>query len=161
MIRAWIIGICLILTITGCTKKAEPELDPEVLEVVVEELEEEVVVIENLDEEIYKKVRYRVQDELMVFDASRMDDGLMAAVRDDVRSGMDKEFAKEIIEEILDGYMNLWKQEIVTETLEFHVGEYSRSDFEKLMQNTSNSQIKGMVVAYVMEKLKQEGYQFE
>lgn len=97
----------------------------------------------------------------MVFDASRFDDGLMAAVKEDVRSGMDKSLAKEIVNETLSGYMDMWKREIVSETLEFLVGEYSRSDFDKLMQSTSNSQIKTMVVAYVMEKLSQEGYQFE
>ncbi len=159
MKRVWIVGACLLWAVTGCSSTPEPE--PVVAEVVVEEAEIEVELVEDLDDETYKKVRYRIQDELMVFDASRFDDGLMAAVKEDVRSGMDKSLAKEIVNETLSGYMDMWKREIVSETLEFLVGEYSRSDFDKLMQSTSNSQIKTMVVAYVMEKLSQEGYQFE
>lgn len=98
----------------------------------------------------------------MVFDASRFDEGLMLAVKEDVKSGMDRELAKEIVEETLSGYLNMWKREIITESLEFFlVGEYSRSDFEKLIENTTNEQIKGMVIAYAIEKLEQEGYQFD
>lgn len=160
MKRAWIVGLCLVLLGTGCSRgQAVSQPEPEVR--VEEEEVIEVKVVDDLPEEAYKRVKYRVQEELMVFDASRFDDGLMASVREVVLTGMDRSLVKEVIEETLSGYMDLWKREIVTERLEFLVGEYSRNDFEKLMQDTSNKQIKDMVVAYVLEKLIQEGYQFD
>ncbi len=160
MRRAWIVGLCLVLLGTGCSNRQE-EIQPKA-EVRVEEEEViEVKLVEDLSEEAYKRVKYRVQEELLVFDASRFDDGIMASVHEVVLTGMDRTLVKEVIEETLSGYMDLWKREIVTERLEFLVGEYSRNDFEKLMQDTSNKQIKDMVVAYVLEKLIQEGYQFD
>jgi len=158
MKRALIIGICLVLLLVGCTKKTEPL---PVVEEVVEEEEIEVEVVEDLDEDSFKKVKFRVQEELLVFDASRFDEGLMEVVKEDIHSGMTRELAKKIVGGILAEYMDLWKQEIVSETLEFHVGEYSRADFDRLMNNTSNKQIKAMVVVYVIQKLEQDGYKFE
>lgn len=160
MKKAWIIGVCLALALTGCSSEPEPEPKSVVADEVVDEIPE-VEVVEDMDEETFKKVRYHIHDQLMVFDASRFDEGLMMAVREKVKSGMDRELAKKIVEEILSGYMNMWKREIVTESLEFLVGDYSRNDFEKLMENTSNDQIKDMVIAYVIEKLEQEGYEFD
>jgi len=160
MKRAWIIGICLVLLLVGCTKKTEPL--PVVEEVVEEEIvEEEVEVVEDLDEDSFNRVKSRVQEELLVFDASRFDEGLMETVKEDIHSGMTREHAKGVVEEILTEYMDLWKQEIVSETLEFHVGKYSRADFDRLMNNTTNKQIKAMVVVYVIQKLEQDGYKFE
>ncbi len=159
MKKAWVAGICLLFLLVGCASNAEVETVVKKERIVEEVIE--VKVVEDLEKEVYKKVRYRIQEELLVFDASRFDDGLMASVREMVKSGMERSLVKEIVEETLGGYMDLWKREIVTERLEFLVGEYSRNDFEKLMQDTSNTQIKGMVVAYVIEKLIQEGYQFD
>ncbi len=161
MKKAWIVGTCLVLALSGCSKEVEPEPEEAAEDLVVEEEIPEVVLVEDLDDETFKKVRYHIQDQLMVFDASRFDEGLMLAVKEDVKSGMDRELAKEIVEETLSGYLNMWKREIITESLEFLVGEYSRSDFEKLIENTTNEQIKGMVIAYAIEKLEQEGYQFD
>jgi len=161
MKKALLIGLFLVLVLAGCSRQVEEEKPVSVIPETVEEEIPEVEEVEDLSDEAYRKVRVHIQDQLMVFDASRFDEGLMMAVRDDVMSGMDKTLAKEIVEEVLDGYLDMWKREIVTESLEFLVGEYSRADYEKLMQNTSNDPIQGMVVAYVIEKLKQEGYEFD
>lgn len=160
MKKAWIIGLCTLLVLTGCSRQPEKKPEPVVEEVVVEEVPE-VEEVEDLNDEAYRKVRLHIQEQLLVFDASRFDEGLMIAVRDDVKSGMDNSLAKEVVLEVLDGYLDMWKREIVTESLEFLVGEYSRADYEKLMQDTSNDPIQGMVAAYVIEKLKQEGYEFD
>ena len=160
MKKAWIVGLVVIMSLTGCSEKPEEKPVPVVEEAVEEEIPE-VEEVENLNDEAYTKVRGHIQEQLLVFDASRLDEGLMMAVRDDVRTGMDRSLAKEVVVEVLDGYLDMWKQEIVTESLEFLVGEYSRSDYEKLIQDTSNDPIQSMVVAYVIEKLRQEGYEFD
>ncbi|WP_430884682.1 hypothetical protein [Fusibacter sp. JL216-2] len=159
MKKALIAILLFVIALTGCAKKAAPE--PEIEDVPIEEEIPEAKDVENLPEEAFKRVRYHIQEQLLVFDASRFDEGLMLAVREEINTGLDKEQAKSIVDETLSGYMDMWKREIVTESLEFLVGEYSRRDFEKLMEDTSNKQIKSMVIAYVLEKLEQEGYQFE
>lgn len=159
MKKALIAILLFTIALSGCAKKEAPK--PEVEDTPIEEEIPEAKDVEDLPEEAFKRVRYHIQEQLLVFDASRFDEGLMMAVREDINTGLDKEQAKSIVEETLSGYMDMWKREIVTESLEFLVGEYSRRDFEKLMEDTSNKQIKSMVIAYVLEKLEQEGYQFE
>lgn len=159
MKKALIAILLFTIALSGCAKKEAAK--PEVEDTPIEEEIPEAKDVEDLPEEAFKRVRYHIQEQLLVFDASRFDEGLMMAVREDINTGLDKEQAKSIVEETLSGYMDMWKREIVTESLEFLVGEYSRRDFEKLMEDTSNKQIKSMVIAYVLEKLEQEGYQFE
>tara|TARA_Y100001933_G_scaffold237622_1_gene260638 strand:- start:73 stop:552 length:480 start_codon:yes stop_codon:yes gene_type:complete len=159
MKKALITMMVFTIALSGCVKRQAPE--PEVEDLPIEEEIPEAKDVEDLPEEAFKRVRYHIQEQLLVFDASRFDEGLMIAVREDINTGLDKDQAKSIVEETLSGYMDMWKREIVTESLEFLVGEYSRRDFEKLMEDTSNKQIKNMVIAYVLEKLEQEGYQFE
>lgn len=159
MKKALIAILLFTIALSGCAKKEAPK--PEVEDTPIEEEIPEAKDVEDLPEEAFKRVRYHIQEQLLVFDASRFDEGLMMAVREDINTGLDKEQAKSIVEETLSGYMDMWKREIVTESLEFLVGDYSRRDFEKLMEDTSNKQIKSMVIAYVLEKLEQEGYQFE
>lgn len=159
MKKALIAILLFTIALSGCAKKEAPK--PEVDDTPIEEEIPEAKDVEDLPEEAFKRVRYHIQEQLLVFDASRFDEGLMMAVREDINTGLDKEQAKSIVEETLSGYMDMWKREIVTESLEFLVGDYSRRDFEKLMEDTSNKQIKSMVIAYVLEKLEQEGYQFE
>ncbi len=124
MKKALIAILLFVIALTGCAKKAAPE--PEIEDVPIEEEIPEAKDVENLPEEAFKRVRYHIQEQLLVFDASRFDEGLMLAVREEINTGLDKEQAKSIVDETLSGYMDMWKREIVTESLEFLVGEYSR-----------------------------------
>lgn len=158
MKNLWMICLCSALILSGCTRVQAAELPQRPVPLPAAEPEE--ALVEDMENEQFKLVRYRIQEELLVFDASRLDDGLMSAARDEVQKGMDKTMAKTAVETIIETHADLWKQEIISENLEYLVGEYSRSDFERMVRSTSNDQVQGMITAYVLEKLKQEGYQF-
>ncbi len=62
MKKAWIVGTCLVLALSGCSKEVEPEPEEAAEDLVVEEEIPEVVLVEDLDDEYFKRldIIYRI-----------------------------------------------------------------------------------------------------
>lgn len=147
-----VIGIILLSAIgvmTYILLTREP-----MLEAIVEEAEE-VVVVEPppLEEDALKEATLLVGERLRVFDVEERQDKMLKAIQEQLLPGMDTASKKQMISEVVNLELTVWKEQVIRDTLlELH-GEYSSEDYFEIDRKTNISQLITFVTGFEMEVL--------
>ncbi len=153
--------ICLffvfIFFISSCSYVEESSVKNTKKEKVeVEEVEKEEV---SIDLDRFDFIRIKVQNRLSVFDVGDYEKSLMELINSQISSPISRSGAEDIIDSDLEILFPQWHRQIVINTLNFEVGEglYSQDNVQRLIDETSIKQLKPLVKAYAITKLKRDG----
>jgi hypothetical protein len=122
---------------------------------IIEEASQDEIIIEPppLEEEALKEATLLIGERLRVFDVEERQDKILAAIKAELSPEMNLAVKKQIVRDVVDAELTLWKEQVIRDTLIELYGEYSSEDYEAIDGKTNIGQLIAFITGFELEVL--------
>jgi hypothetical protein len=122
---------------------------------IIEEASQDEIIIEPppLEEEALKEATLLIGERLRVFDVEERQDKILAAIKAELSPEMNLAVKKQIVRDVVDTELTLWKEQVIRDTLIELYGEYSSEDYEAIDGKTNIGQLIAFITGFELEVL--------